>query len=185
MLSHLRRCRYSTLDIGLGFTRKIYLLDSAKNKISFWNSIPLKPEDSSYDSDVFNAVIEIPKWNIAKMELNKEEKLHPITQDTRKNKFDKSKTELRYYAQFPLFNYGFFPQTWENSILTHSDIENLSGDGDPLDLIEISDETLNIGSIHKVKVLGTLCLIDEGEVDWKVICTNVDFAKKHKYQECC
>jgi len=45
----------------------------------------------------------------------------------------------------------------------------------PIDLIEISDES---GSIRKVKVLGTLCLIDEGEVDWKVICTNVDFAKK-------
>jgi len=23
---------------------------------------------------------------------------------------------LRYYAQFPLFNYGFIPQTWEQNL---------------------------------------------------------------------
>jgi hypothetical protein len=32
-------------------------------------------------------------------------------QDTKKNVFSKE-LELRYYAQFPLFNYGFIPQTW-------------------------------------------------------------------------
>jgi inorganic pyrophosphatase len=38
-----------------------------------------------------------------------------MMQDTRNNLFDK-KLELRYYAQFPLFNYGFIPQTWEQNI---------------------------------------------------------------------
>lgn len=59
------------------------------------------------------------------MEMCKTEAFHPILQDTRKNKVDKTKTELRYYAQFPLFNYGFFPQTWENSLIPQKEIENL------------------------------------------------------------
>jgi inorganic pyrophosphatase len=36
-------------------------------------------------------------------------------QDTKKNLFTK-KEELRFYAQFPLFNYGYIPQTWEQNI---------------------------------------------------------------------
>lgn len=36
-------------------------------------------------------------------------------QDTRKNIYTGQK-QLRYYAQFPLFNYGFIPQTWEQDI---------------------------------------------------------------------
>lgn len=41
-------------------------------------------------------VVEIPKFTLAKMEINKGEKYNPIAQDTRNNKFDKQK-ELRYY----------------------------------------------------------------------------------------
>lgn len=36
-------------------------------------------------------------------------------QDTKKNVFDK-KEELRYYAKFPMFNYGFIPRTWEQTL---------------------------------------------------------------------
>jgi inorganic pyrophosphatase len=37
-------------------------------------------------------------------------------QDTKKNIFTK-KLELRYYAHFPLFNYGFLPRTWEQNLV--------------------------------------------------------------------
>lgn len=70
-------------------------------------------------------VIEIPKNSLAKMEMCKIEKNHPILQDVRKNKYDKKLTELRYYAQFPLFNYGYLPQTWENSLISNPKIDNL------------------------------------------------------------
>lgn len=50
------------------------------------------------------------------MELIKEIPLHPIMQDTRKNKLI-NKTELRHYAlPLPLINYGFIPMTWEQNI---------------------------------------------------------------------
>lgn len=41
--------------------------------------------------------------------------MHPIMQDTRKNIFTKQ-LQLRFYNQFPLFNYGYIPQTWEQNI---------------------------------------------------------------------
>ena len=82
--------------------------------ISFWRDIPLK-EDGMKPHE-FNICIEIPRNRLAKFEVYKELPNHPIKQDTRKNKFNPAVTELRYYAQFPYFNYGYFPQTWENSL---------------------------------------------------------------------
>ena len=42
---------------------------------------------------------------------------------------------MRYYAQYPLFNYGFIPQTWESSI--EPTPEGFAGDDDPLDILEL------------------------------------------------
>ena len=46
---------------------------------------------------------------------------------------------------------------------------DLQGDNDPVDLVEIGSETLDTGSIHPVKPLAVLAMIDDGELDWKVI----------------
>lgn len=46
---------------------------------------------------------------------------------------------------------------------------NAKGDNDPLDVVEIGSEALASGTVHKVKVLGVLAMIDDGELDWKVI----------------
>jgi hypothetical protein len=40
----------------------------------------------------------------------------------------------RYYGIDPVFNYGFFPQTWEDPNVKHSDADCL-GDGDPIDVV--------------------------------------------------
>src|SRR5690606_25316543 len=45
---------------------------------------------------------------------------------------------------------------------------------DPLDCIEIGGEIMQSGSVHPVKVLGVMALLDEGETDWKVLCINVN-----------
>eukprot|EP01017_Pseudomicrothorax_dubius_P006153 TRINITY_DN11707_c0_g1_i2.p1 TRINITY_DN11707_c0_g1~~TRINITY_DN11707_c0_g1_i2.p1 ORF type:complete len:171 (+),score=36.47 TRINITY_DN11707_c0_g1_i2:64-576(+) len=73
------------------------------------------------------------------------------------------------------FNYGFFPQSWENSL--RACVGDLLGDDDPLDVIEVSNQELLIGSIHEVQVFGVLCLIDQGEVDWKVVSLTREFAR--------
>ena len=43
------------------------------------------------------------------------------------------------------------------------------GDNDPLDVCEIGLRIIPVADVVPVKILGTLCLIDEGEADWKLI----------------
>jgi inorganic pyrophosphatase len=54
------------------------------------------------------------------------------------------------------------PQTWEDP-----DVDN--GDNDPVDVLEISNQTFEIGEVVRVRPLGALMMIDEGELDWKII----------------
>lgn len=50
--------------------------------------------------------------------------------------------------------------------------ETLKGDGDPLDAVEISGHAYEIGEVVPSVVLGVIGLIDQGELDWKIICMN-------------
>jgi inorganic pyrophosphatase len=60
------------------------------------------------------------------------------------------------------FNYGCIPQTWEDP--NHVDIHaGHPGDNDPLDVCEIGLRIMKVAEISSVKILGVLCLIDEGE----------------------
>lgn len=65
------------------------------------------------------------------------------------------------------FNYGAFPQTWEDPEHITADT-GARGDNDPLDAIEIGSKQWSTGSIVRVKILGVLAMIDSGETDWKV-----------------
>ena len=40
---------------------------------------------------------------------------------------------------------------------------------DPLDVLDVSGTVRKFGEIFQGKVLGSFCLIDQGEIDWKVI----------------
>ena len=46
---------------------------------------------------------------------------------------------------------------------------NCKGDGDPIDVCEIGSKVHQRGAIIRVKILGTLAMIDEGETDWKIL----------------
>lgn len=53
---------------------------------------------------------------------------------------------------------------------------DLPGDNDPLDVVELSEQPMEMGQIAEIKVLGCFALIDEGETDWKVrLNTNTSF----------
>uniref|UniRef100_A0A673X4D7 inorganic diphosphatase n=1 Tax=Salmo trutta TaxID=8032 RepID=A0A673X4D7_SALTR len=97
--------------------------------------------------------------------------LNPIKQDVKKG-------NLRYVANvFPhkgyIWNYGAIPQTWEDP--GHKDEDtDCCGDNDPIDVCEIGTKVCSRGEVIKVKVLGVLAMIDEGETDWKVIAINVE-----------
>jgi len=123
--------------------------------ISPWHDIPLK------DGEYFNFVNEIPKNTKAKMEVSTKEQFNPIAQDIKKGK-------LRDYHGPIFWNYGCLPQTWEDPNVLNPDV-NCKGDNDPVDVVEIGSKTLPTGTVTKVKVLGILAMIDDGELDWKVI----------------
>src|SRR5690242_2537226 len=98
----------------------------------------------------------------AKMELSPAEEMNPIKQDIKKG-------ELRYIKYSPvLYNYGALPQTWEDPKFVHPDTGK-PGDGDPIDVIDLSAHRTERGEIAQVKVIGALALIDEGETDWKIL----------------
>ena len=47
------------------------------------------------------------------------------------------------------------------------------GDGDPVDVVELGDEPLAVGEVLRVRVLGAIGLIDQGEADWKIVALRV------------
>ena len=55
------------------------------------------------------------------------------------------------------------------------------GDGDPVDVVELSGEnsSYRTGEVWDVKVLGAVGLIDQGELDWKIFAvrSGSDFAQ--------
>uniref|UniRef100_A0A3Q4B6Z2 inorganic diphosphatase n=1 Tax=Mola mola TaxID=94237 RepID=A0A3Q4B6Z2_MOLML len=136
--------------------------------VSPFHDIPMYADKNQ---NIFHMVVEVPRWTNAKMEIATKDLLNPIKQDVKKGK-------LRYVANvFPhkgyIWNYGAIPQTWEDP--AHKDGDTgCCGDNDPIDVCEIGSKVCSRGEVIKVKVLGILAMIDEGETDWKVIAINVE-----------
>lgn len=84
-------------------------------KISPWHDIPLKAEGAI---DTFNFISEIPKNSKAKMEVMTTEEHNPIAQDIKKGK-------LRNYHGPIYWNYGCFPQTWEDPDVMHATLVSI------------------------------------------------------------
>lgn len=145
-----------------------------KSTISPWHDIPLKNGDRNYG--YYNMVVEIPKMTRAKMEISTKEKNNPIAQDLTK------KGTIRDYHGPIFWNYGCIPQTWEDPNLFHPEL-NVYGDNDPIDLVEIGSAAIPMGSVKEVKILGALAMIDDGELDWKVIVVAKDDPLAQEYHD--
>ncbi|KNH09795.1 inorganic pyrophosphatase [Perkinsela sp. CCAP 1560/4] len=157
-------------------------------RISPWHDIPLYVPLKRFLSkkgkgkspaplqwEVLNYVNEIPKGSFSKFEIQTKLPMNPIKQD-----LSKKTNELRYllYSKSGVpFNYGCLPQTWEGNESTplhEFNLRNCYGDDDPLDVVDVSGKVLGVGELRKVIVLGSIGLIDEGEIDWKVLCYALD-----------
>jgi len=99
------------------------------------------------------------------MEIDTKLAHNPIVQDTKNGK-------LRDYHGKIFWNYGCIPQTWEDPNVALPEVGGLFGDNDPLDVVEIGSACLPMGSVAAIKPLGALCMIDDGEVDWKIVAIN-------------
>eukprot|EP01128_Nolandella_sp_AFSM9_P001859 TRINITY_DN12262_c0_g1_i1.p1 TRINITY_DN12262_c0_g1~~TRINITY_DN12262_c0_g1_i1.p1 ORF type:complete len:270 (-),score=73.16 TRINITY_DN12262_c0_g1_i1:96-905(-) len=154
------------------YTKAVDALGSANYRVFFmkagqpispFHDIPLWVDQSKR---VANFVCEIPQGTQPKLEIATDEPLNPIKQDTKKGK-------LRNVALPYPFNYGAFPQTWEDP--THKDdATNEFGDNDPIDVCELSGIPRKTGEVVPVKILGTYAMIDEGETDWKILAIALD-----------
>ena len=108
-----------------------------------------------------NAVIEIPAGTNKKVEYRK---------DTETFEVDKANGKERIIQYLPyLGNYGFIPNTY-------SDPEK-GGDGDALDVLVLS-ESLSTGSVIEIIPIAILKLIDDGELDAKIIAIPADKSKQ-------
>eukprot|EP00448_Togula_jolla_P019259 CAMPEP_0170582420 /NCGR_PEP_ID=MMETSP0224-20130122/7574_1 /TAXON_ID=285029 /ORGANISM="Togula jolla, Strain CCCM 725" /LENGTH=265 /DNA_ID=CAMNT_0010905643 /DNA_START=54 /DNA_END=851 /DNA_ORIENTATION=- len=145
--------------------------DASGKEISPWHDIPLH----SGVPGVFNALFEIPKNTKPKMEVATKEPNNPIAQDVKKGK-------LRDYHGPIFWNYGMLPQTWEDPNEQHP-VTKCSGDNDPLDVVEIGSESLPQGAVEPVKLLGVLAMIDDGELDWKLIAIRTNDALASKLND--
>ena len=107
--------------------------------MNIWHDIDTK----RINNEDFIAVIEISKGSKTKYELDKETGLIILDRI------------LSTSTQYPA-NYGFIPKT-------------LSGDGDPLDVLVLSSESLNPLSLVRCYPIGMVTMLDNGKADEKII----------------
>eukprot|EP00798_Chlamydomonas_sp_ICE-L_P007693 gene7693-856_t len=140
-------------------------------KISPWHSIPLYDlgTETNGTEPVVHFVCEIPKETSAKFESQPDLLLNPLKQDIKNGK-------LRSHPYNIHWNYGFLPQTWEDPDFAHPGLEGYPGDNDPVDVVEVGSEKKR-GGVYKVKIVAALPMLDEGELDWKLIAIDLDNPK--------
>ena len=128
------------------------------NKAHPWHGIPIN-ENSPAEVTVF---IEIVPRDTVKYEIDKE---------TGYLKIDRP----QQYSNVVPANYGFVPRTYcgeniANMARVNSGKPISDGDGDPLDILVLSEHHIPRGDIIlKARPIGGFCLIDGGEADDKII----------------
>jgi inorganic pyrophosphatase len=98
--------------------------------------------------DAVKAIIEVPYGSNVKYELDKESGAIEVDR-------------VMYSAMFYPANYGFVANT-------------LSDDGDPADILVISEYALYPGSFIKCRLIGVLLMEDESGIDEKLIAVPAD-----------
>jgi inorganic pyrophosphatase len=128
------------------------------NKAHPWHGIPIG-ENAPEEVTVF---IEIVPRDTVKYEVDKE---------TGYLKIDRP----QQYSNVVPANYGFIPQTYCAEAVADlarekTDIPITDGDGDPLDILVLSEHHIPRGDIIlKARPIGGFCLIDNNEADDKII----------------
>jgi inorganic pyrophosphatase len=128
---------------------------SCNKKVDYYH-LPLFSADKN-----INAVIEIPAGTNKKFEFNNESKSFEID---KKNGHDRIINFLPYIG-----NYGFIPSTFSDP--------KKGGDGDALDILVLS-ESVETGTVMEIIPIAMLKLIDNGEIDYKIIAIPADESKQ-------
>jgi len=132
-----------------------HFLRAGGRRVSPWHDVPLEAGGGA-----LHMVVEIPQGTRAKNECMLDVPSNPIAQEVKNGK-------PRMYHEAIHWNYGFLPQTWEDPDAAL--LAGLPGDGDPVDCVELGAGPLAPGTVLRVRVLGALPMVDDGELDWKVL----------------
>jgi len=142
-----------------------YIEEAADKKpLSYWNDIPLYFDEAER---VYNMIVEIPRGEAIKTLLNISEEMSPITVSMLPNSHQPALENVDYIHDF-----GKLPQTY-SSASVEDQLAKLKGNGYPLDVVEISDRTHQIGDIVPVKILGVLGVASNDIVDYKLIAFDI------------
>ena len=118
--------------------------------MNLWHDLSLGDETP----EVVSIVVEIPKGSNVKYELDK---------DTGLISLDRFLHSAVYYPG----DYGFLPRTY-------------CEDGDPLDVIVLTNTALVPGTVARARIIGVIKMIDGGEEDDKLIAVySSDPRSKH------
>ena len=121
--------------------------------MNFWKAIPAGDKPPT----LLNMVIEVMSNSRDKYEYNLEWEAFVLDRI------------IPSSVVFPV-EYGFVPQTWFD-------------DGDPLDIMALSFEPLEVGAIAKVRVIGALIIEDEAGLDAKILSVLVNDARFEGYND--
>ena len=105
--------------------------------------------------NTFNAVIEIPKGSKVKYELDKATGLLKVDR-------------ILYSSVVYPWNYGFIPKTYGE-------------DHDPLDVVVLNQLGVYPLSVLRVRPIGVMEMIDQGEKDDKIVCVHIDDPEYKEY----
>ncbi len=109
-----------------------------------WHDVPIGDEAP----ETFNAVIEIPQGGKVKYELDKPTGLLRVDR-------------VLYSSVIYPANYGFIPQTYGDDL-------------DPLDVLVLMQEPVQPLSLLRVRPVGMMQMVDQGQSDEKIICIHLD-----------
>jgi inorganic pyrophosphatase len=109
-----------------------------------WHDVIISTETINH----FNCLIEIPMGSKIKYELHKESGLLKVDR-------------ILYSSVHYPCNYGFFPQTY-------------AMDDDPLDVLVIGQLPVTPLSIMRVRPIGVIRMIDQGQQDDKILSIHID-----------
>lgn len=136
------------VDLKNSVNYKVYVERKNGKPISPLHDIPL---NVNIDQQIFNMVVEIPRWSNTKWEISKKEKWNPIVQLAEKVGQGFAKTGS---AQKECFrNYGVFPQTCQLSNQAHPVIKTV-GEHSPLDVLDIAEAIAYTGQVKKSQSFG-------------------------------
>jgi inorganic pyrophosphatase len=109
-----------------------------------WHDVPI----GSTAPQLFQVAIEIPKGSKVKYELDKETVVLRVDR-------------ILYSSVVYPANYGFIPRT-------------LGDDDDPLDALVLMQEPVVPLSVLRVRPIGMMSMVDQGQNDEKIICAHLD-----------